>query len=106
MHAIRLHHKTECRTAGKDTRIIHRIGADLGDIILEGEDVLGDGVNIAASIETLAEPGGVAVLGRVHDDTPNGLDADFTDFGGQGLKNIARPIPVWRWSLSVSGAEE
>lgn len=87
-------------------RIIFRIGADLGDIILKGEDILGDGVNIAASIETLAEPGGVAVLGRVHDDTPNGLDADFTDFGGQGLKNIARPIPVWRRSLSVSGAEE
>ena len=81
MHAIRLRHKTECRTAGKD--------------------ILGDGVNIAGSIEAMAEPGGVAVSGRVHDDTPDRLEEDFTDFGGQGLKNISRPIPIWRRSLSV-----
>ncbi|MDA9975978.1 hypothetical protein N9F34_04050 [Alphaproteobacteria bacterium] len=66
---------------------------------------MGDGVNIAASIEAMAEPGGVAVSGRVHDDAPDRLEEDFTDFGGQGLKKIARPVSVWRRSSSVSGAE-
>ena len=78
-------------------RIVFRIGVNLGDIIIEGGDILGDGVNIAARIEALAEPGGVAVSGRVHDDVRDRLDAAFVDSGEQSLKNIARPVRVWQW---------
>jgi adenylate cyclase len=77
-----------------------RIRVNLGDIIIEGGDILGDGVNIAARIEALAEPGGVAVSGRVHDDVRDRLDAAFVDSGEQSLKNIARPVRVWRWFRS------
>jgi adenylate cyclase len=81
-----------------DKRIIFRIGVHVGDIISEGEDILGDGVNIAARVEALAEPGGVAISGRVHDDVRDRLDAGFVDSGEQHLKNIARPVRVWHWS--------
>ena len=78
----------------EDQRIIFRVGINLGDIIIEGDDILGDGVNIAARIEALAEPGGVAISGRVHDDVRDRLYAEFTDTGMQSLKNIARPISI------------
>ena len=81
----------------EEQRIVFRVGVNLGDIIIEGQDILGDGVNIAARIEALAEPGGVAISGRVHDDVRDRLDARFTDTGEQILKNIARPVPVWQW---------
>ena len=90
----------------EDQRIIFRVGINLGDIIIEGDDILGDGVNIAARIEALAEPGGVAISGRVHDDVRDHLDAEFTDTGMQSLKNIARPIQVWQWSPSSVGIQE
>lgn len=80
-----------------DKRITFRIGVNLGDIIIEGEDILGDGVNIAARVEALAEPGGVAISGRVHDDVRDRLATNFTDAGEQALKNIARPVQVWQW---------
>ena len=85
-----------------DNRIIFRIGINLGDIIIDGDDILGDGVNVAARIELLAEPGGVAISGRVHDDVRDRLDAVFVDIGKQTLKNISRPLSVWRWSPGVS----
>jgi class 3 adenylate cyclase len=83
-------------------RIVFRIGINLGDIIIEGEDILGDGVNIAARIEALAEPGGVAISGRVHDDVRDRLAVDFIDAGEQSLKNISRPTRVWQWSADKS----
>lgn len=83
-------------------RIVFRIGINLGDIIIEGDDILGDGVNIAARIEALAEPGGVAISGRVHDDVRDRLAVAFTDAGEQSLKNISRPTRVWRWSADKS----
>ena len=84
--------------APDDKRIIFRIGVNLGDIIIEGEDILGDSVNIAARIEALAEPGGVAISGRVHDDVRDRLDTAFADTGEHSLKNIARSVRVWQWS--------
>ena len=80
----------------QDRRITFRVGVNLGDIIIEGEDILGDGVNIAARLQEIAEPGGVAISGRVHDDVRDRLDAGFADTGEQSLKNIARPIRVWQ----------
>lgn len=88
----------------EDKRITFRIGINLGDIIIEGEDILGDGVNIAARLEALAEPGGVAVSGRVHDDVRDRLAINFEDAGEQSLKNIARPIRVWRWPATTDAS--
>ncbi len=65
----------------EDRRIVFRIGINLGDIIIEGEDILGDGVNISARLQEIAEPGGVAISGRVHDDVRDRLDAGFADTG-------------------------
>ncbi len=79
-------------------RITFRIGVNLGDIIIEGDDILGDGVNIAARLQEISEPGGVAISRRVQEDVRDRLDAAFEDAGEQVLKNIARPVHVWQWS--------
>jgi adenylate cyclase len=74
-----------------------RIGINLGDIIFENDDIFGDGVNIAARLETLAEPGGICVSGAVRDQIGQRLeDIEFEDIGDQSVKNIARPIRVFR----------
>ena len=75
-----------------DQRIEFRIGVHQGDIIVEDGDIFGDGVNLAARLEGLAEPGGICVSGRVHADAAGKVDAVFTDLGEQRLKNIARPV--------------
>jgi TolB-like protein/class 3 adenylate cyclase len=85
----------------EDRRITFRVGINLGDIIIEGEDILGDGVNIAARLQEIAEPGGVAVSGRVHEDVQDRLDDKFADAGEKELKNIARPVRVWRWTQDI-----
>ncbi len=85
-------------------RISFRIGVNLGDIIIEGEDILGDGVNIAARLQEIAEPGGVAISNRVNEDVRDRLDATFHDIGEQSLKNIARSVRVWQWTPDGSAA--
>ena len=79
-----------------DKRIEFRIGINLGDVIVEGDDLYGDGVNIAARIEALAEPGGVFVSNTVHDHVRGRLPFVFEDQGEQQVKNIARPVQVYR----------
>ena len=74
-----------------------RIGINLGDIIIDGDDIYGDGVNIAARLEPLAEPGGVCVAAIVNDSVGNRIDVTFRDGGEVAVKNIARPIRVWKW---------
>ncbi len=86
----------------EDQRISFRIGVNLGDIIIEGEDILGDGVNIAARLQETAAPGGVAISNRVHEDVRDRLAATFEDAGEQALKNITRPIHVWRWTQAAT----
>ena len=78
-------------------RIIFRIGVNLGDIIVDGDDILGDGVNVAARLQEIAAPGGISVSGRVYEDIRDRLNASFADAGPQALKNIARPVHVWSW---------
>ena len=78
------------------TRIEFRIGINLGDVIRDGRDIFGDGVNIAARLEALAEPGGICVSRVVHDQVRDKLDLVFEDMGEQQFKNIARPVHVWR----------
>jgi len=75
-------------------RIVFRVGVNLGDIIIDGDDILGDGVNIAARLQEITEPGGVAISARAHKDIRDRLDTAFTDGGAQTLKNIARPLQV------------
>src|SRR6185312_13110648 len=77
-----------------------RIGINLGDVIVENDDIFGDGVNIAARLETLAEPGGICVSGAVRDQVGQRLeDIEFEDLGDRSVKNIARPIRVFRVKL-------
>ena len=73
-----------------------RIGINLGDVIVEGEDRYGDGVNIAARLEALATPGGICVSAKVRDETHGRLAVAFEDLGEQPLKNIAKPVRVFR----------
>ena len=79
-----------------DGRIEFRIGLHQGDIVVEGSDIFGDGVNIAARLEGLAAPGGVCVSARVQEDAVGKLDLAFEDIGEQQLKNIIRPVRVFR----------
>jgi TolB-like protein/class 3 adenylate cyclase/Flp pilus assembly protein TadD len=87
------------RTAelAEERRIAFRIGINLGDIIVEGDDIFGDGVNVAARLQEIAPPGGICISSRVHEDVRDRLETEFDDGGTQTLKNIARPVQVWRW---------
>ena len=78
------------------TRIEFRVGINLGDIIIDGDDIFGDGVNVAARLETLAEPGGICVSRVVRDQVRDKLAFAFEDMGEQQVKNIARPVRVYR----------
>src|SRR5262245_62847501 len=79
-----------------DKRIEFRAGINLGDVIAEGEDIFGDGVNIAARLEALAEPGGVLISNTVYEHVRDRLPFTFEDLGEQQVKNIARPVRVYR----------
>ena len=74
-----------------------RIGVNLGDIIIDGDDIYGDGVNVAARLEPLAEPGGVCIASIVNESVANRVGARFVDSGEVQLKNVARPIRLWKW---------
>ena len=82
----------------EDRRIVLRVGVNLGDVIIEGDDIFGDGVNVAARLQEVATPGGACLSSRVHDEVRDRLDLAFDDGGEQRLKNIARPVRLWRWS--------
>jgi TolB-like protein/class 3 adenylate cyclase len=79
----------------RDKRIEFRVGVNLGDIIVEGKDIYGDGVNIAARLQGLAEPGGICVSRLVRDNIRDKLPYEFVDLGEQTVKNIARPVRVF-----------
>jgi adenylate cyclase len=83
-------------TTPADKRIEFRIGINVGDVVVEDGDIFGDGVNVAARLEGLAEPGGICVSARVQEDALGKLDLAFDDLGEQRLKNIARPVHVFR----------
>ena len=80
---------------GDERRIRFRIGVNLGDVIVEEHDIFGDGVNIAARLEALAEPGGVCISRTVRDHIRDKLAYQFEDLGEQSVKNIARPVRVY-----------
>jgi class 3 adenylate cyclase len=77
-------------------RLLFRIGVNLGDVLVEGDRIVGDGVNVAARLEALAEPGGICVSGNVRDQVRGRLDAQLEDLGRQTFKNIPEPVRCYR----------
>ena len=96
---IQLGMATRNQDVPDDRRITFRIGVNLGDVIVEGTDLHGDGVNVAARLEGLADPGGVCLSANVHDQVKRRMDVAFDDLGPQTLKNIAEPLRVFRVRL-------
>jgi TolB-like protein/class 3 adenylate cyclase/Tfp pilus assembly protein PilF len=88
----------------EDKRITFRIGVNLGDVIIDGDDIYGDGVNIAARLEALAEPGGVCLSNTVRDHVGDRLPYIFEDIGEQSVKNIAQPVHAWAISAAAVAA--
>jgi len=82
-----------------------RIGINLGDIVDDGKDIHGDGVNIAARLEGLAEPGGIYISGGVYEQVRNRIDANFEDMGEQTVKHVSAPVKVYRINWSAGGGE-
>jgi TolB-like protein/Flp pilus assembly protein TadD len=80
-----------------DQKMLYRIGINLGDVLVDGDDIYGDGVNVAARLEGLAEPGGICISGSVHEQVHDKIDIAFDDRGDVEVKNITRPVHVWRW---------
>ncbi len=89
-----------------DRRIEMRIGVHLGDVMVEDEDLYGDGVNVAARLEGLAEPGGICLSQQAYDQVETKLDLSWQDLGDRQVKNIARPVHVWRCAPTASPATQ
>jgi class 3 adenylate cyclase/tetratricopeptide (TPR) repeat protein len=100
--AVELQREMALRNGGvaKERRIEFRIGINLGDVIIEDRDIYGDGVNLAARLEALSEPGGICVSRVVRDQVRDKVDFGFEDLGEQQVKNIARPVHVYRIPLA------
>src|SRR5712692_3007812 len=88
--------KAENTNLPPERKMEFRIGINLGDVMVDGEQIYGDGVNIAARLEALAEAGGICISGVVHDQVKNKLVLHYEDLGEQEVKNIAEPVRVWR----------
>jgi adenylate cyclase len=104
--AVELQAAMDAANAGlpEDRQIVLRVGINLGDVMVEGGDLYGDGVNVAARLESLAEPGSVFISGKVRQEVANKLKLGFDDLGEQNLKNIAERIQIYRVSASVAPA--
>src|SRR5262245_65489795 len=85
-----------------DRRMLFRIGINLGDILIEGDDILGDGVNVAARLEGLAEPGGICISASAYDQVRGRVNVEFADLGEQTLKDVARPIRAYAVGLNAN----
>jgi TolB-like protein/class 3 adenylate cyclase len=90
----------------EDQRITYRIGINIGDIIVEGDDIYGDGVNVAARLEALANPGGICVARNVHSQVEAKVDLAFKDLGEQEVKNIPKPVQVFKVLLGSSVTDQ
>jgi len=103
--AIEVQRELGSRNADIDAaeRMEFRIGVNLGDVMIEGDDLYGEGVNVAARLQGLAEPGGICISGTVYDQVHNKLSLGFDFIGEQTVKNIAEPVPVYRLHLDGSG---
>ena len=93
----------EERDTPEEKRILYRAGINLGDIVIDGDDILGDGVNVAARLESIAPPAGLCVSDMVRQNLRGAVGDSFEDMGEQSLKNIDRKVRVWRWPASAEG---
>jgi adenylate cyclase len=91
--------KIENLDLSAEQRMEFRIGVNLGDVIVDGEQIYGDGVNVAARLESLAEPGGICISGTVHDQIQYKLQLTYENIGEQKVKNITHPVRAWRVKL-------
>src|SRR5262245_31319229 len=87
-----------------DRHIVLRVGVHLGDVMVDGSDLYGDGVNVAARIEGLADPGGIAISDAVREHVRGRPAIDFIDSGNHEVKNIERPLHIWTWSPNADAA--
>jgi len=90
----------------EDRRIAFRVGINIGDVIVEPHDIFGDGVNIAARLEGIAEPGSICISSSAYDQVCGKVDVEFTDLGEQNLKNIARPVRAYAVKRNGSGKQD
>lgn len=104
--AVEIQHTMTERNADvpEERRIAFRVGINIGDIVVEDDDIFGDGVNIAARLEGLADPGGICISRPVHTQIADKLDLEFEDLGEQQVKNIAKPVMVYRVALDTKAA--
>src|SRR5205809_1079635 len=104
--AVKIQQELKARNAelSDQRKMEFRIGINLGDVVVEGERLYGDGVNIAARLESLADPGGICISGTVYDHVENKLPLTYEYLGEQTVKNIVKPVRVWqvRWEESSS----
>jgi adenylate cyclase len=99
--AVEIQNALKTQNAGlpSEQRMEFRIGINLGDVIVDSEQIYGDGVNVAARLESLAEPGGICISAKVHDEIAGKLNLSYHDLGPQRVKNIADPVRAWRIRL-------
>ncbi|MBI3302542.1 MAG: adenylate/guanylate cyclase domain-containing protein [Deltaproteobacteria bacterium] len=104
--AVEIQRELKARNAElpSDRRMEFRLGINLGDVMVDGEQIYGDGVNIAARLESLAEPGGICIAGAVYEQVKNKLALRYEDLGEQRVKNIAEPVRVWRIRIEPEAA--
>ena len=84
----------------EEDQMLLRVGLNLGDVIIEGDNLYGDGVNVAARLEALAEPGGISLSGKFHEEVCRKLDMSFVSTGDQEMKNILNPVPTYKIEIS------
>jgi adenylate cyclase len=103
--ALRVQREMAARETGpEETRLRFRVGINLGDVVIDGDDVLGDAVNVAARLESLAPVGGVCIARAVFDQARGRIDAEMTPLGPQAVKNIPEPVEVWRVEIESAAA--
>jgi adenylate cyclase len=96
--------KAENAKLPAERRMDFRIGINLGDVMVEGDQIYGDGINVAARLESLADPGGICISGKVHEEIGHKLALSYDNLGAQRVKNIADPVRVFRVLLEPGAA--
>ncbi|HIF10003.1 MAG TPA: adenylate/guanylate cyclase domain-containing protein, partial [Sneathiellales bacterium] len=82
----------------ENRHMLLRIGVNIGEVVIDGDDIFGDGINVAARLQAIADSGGIAISGNIHEQVSGKLNVAFSDDGEHEVKNIDRPVRVWRWS--------
>ena len=106
VEAVRGAVEVQEKLAAEGGDIRFRVGVNIGDIIIEADDIFGDGVNLPARLEAAAPEGGILISAAVHDHVAGKIDATFSDGGEQSFKNVSKPVQVWRWQPDGASVSE